>query len=539
MSSDAFSFQCGVMGGDAIQVLSFVGEESLDAGYVFDLALLATQDDLEENLLKEKLTFTIHRPNKKGGDAVWHGVAQEVEYRGSVHKRHIYQVRLVPTSWRLRQEVDCALFFDKKLPALLEDLLKAEKLTAGTHFRMACTSTAYPGEAFVCRYNESAFAFMSRHMERCGIYSFIEQKGNGDVLVLADAKTAHSPLPQGKDITYAQPSGLSPQDASQSTETIHAFSRAVRRTTKSTELRDYNTEASQPNLSAKADVTDPRTFTSEGRSVLFGEGFQSAEKGRLFANVLQESHICDAQTFYGASSVPHLRPGYLFTLKNPPRAAWEGDYLLLSVRHKGSQADSVASSLGLQGFPVLSRRRGQGFEDADEQREGAKRHDEYSNSFTCIPASIQYRAGRKTPWPRIDGVLNGVIDFAQSGERAITDKEGRYTVTLPFGTGDRNAGNHSIPLRMMQPHAGTSSGIHFPLQQGVEVLVAFIGGDPDRPVIAGALPNPTHPSPVKDEDQTKSVIKTPGGHTLVIEESATTTVTLSSPDGANFIRIQQ
>ena len=118
-----------------------------------------------------------------------------------------------------------------------------------------------------------------------------------------------------------------------------------------------------------------------------------------------------------------------------------------------------------------------------------------------------------TPKPRIAGVLSGRVEPAEAvGQYAQIDDQGRYTVRFFFDMAD-TAGRRvsSARVRMMQPHSGPGYGMHFPLKPGVEVLIAFVGGDPDRPVIAGSVPNPITASPVTHKNPQMNRIETESG----------------------------
>ena len=162
----------------------------------------------------------------------------------------------------------------------------------------------------------------------------------------------------------------------------------------------------------------------------------------------------------------------------------------------------------------------------------------YRNRFTAIPASVQFRPERVTKKSRFFGLMNAKIDAAGSGQYAELDDLGRYKVILPFDLSGRKDGKASAWLRMMQPYAGSDHGMHFPLHKGTEVLLAFIDGDPDRPVIAGAVPNPATPSPVTGDNQTMAVLQTGGKNRIAIEDKdGSQRILLQTPVADSWIRM--
>ena len=113
----------------------------------------------------------------------------------------------------------------------------------------------------------------------------------------------------------------------------------------------------------------------------------------------------------------------------------------------------------------------------------------YRNTFSCIESEVPYRPARKAPRSKVSGVIRAFVDGAGSGARAEMDEYGRYKLVFPFDISGRKGGNASCWIRMAQPQVGKDSGLSLPLLPGTEVIVSFIGGNPDRPVITGALPN--------------------------------------------------
>ena len=132
-----------------------------------------------------------------------------------------------------------------------------------------------------------------------------------------------------------------------------------------------------------------------------------------------------------------------------------------------------------------------------------------------MDASRAYRPPRVTPRPRIHGVITGITEPAPagtSGRHAQIDEQGRYTVKFFFdGAAGEGRQRSSAPVRMAQPHAGDGYGMHFPLKPSVEVTVTFVDGDPDRPIISGAVPNPVTTSPVTRREATLNRLKTQSG----------------------------
>jgi len=147
----------------------------------------------------------------------------------------------------------------------------------------------------------------------------------------------------------------------------------------------------------------------------------------------------------------------------------------------------------------------------------------YRNTFRAVDGGKPYRPPRLTPKPRIHGVLTGVVEAKAGGDigaYADIDEDGNYTVRFHFDASpphDRPRASH--PIRMSQALAGPGYGVHFPLRTGVEVLVTFVDGDPDRPIIQGAMPHPVSPSPVTRANSLQSRIQTQSGIAIVMKDT--------------------
>src|SRR5690606_26356950 len=120
------------------------------------------------------------------------------------------------------------------------------------------------------------------------------------------------------------------------------------------------------------------------------------------------------------------------------------------------------------------------------------------------------------------------VDGEADSPYAQIDDQGRYLVKFKFDESDLENGKASTYVRMMQPHGGTTEGLHFPLRKGSDVVFSFLGGDPDRPVIAGVVPNTTTPSPVTNTNHTQNVIRTGANNHIILDDS----------EGREFISIR-
>lgn len=485
-----FSFVSKATDEDSFAVVSFSGFEALSAPYRFDLVLISEKTDLDPlAVLNTAAVFTIHRDGEE--DVVFNGILIQFEETQEVNGYLYFKAVLTPRLQWLSLTHHNQVFLDQPVPKIIETVLKDAGLASGLDFEFKLQGD-YPPLEYVCQYSESYLNFISRWAEREGIYYFFEQSKDGEKIVFTDTKISHTDLPLGKDLTYAPQSGL---DSLQTKEVVKSFICKHNLLPKKVYLKDYNYRKPSLTMEGTAEV-DPDGW---GEHYLYGEHFTSPEEGNRLAKIRAEELLCRKSVYYGASSIPFLLPGFTFDLDGHYQKSSNRKYLLTEVSHEGHQRGYLVSGISTTSDSSLE----QMF---------------YANTFISIPADVQFRPERTAVKPKISGTFNAKVDAASSGQYAELDDQGRYKVLLPLDRSGRGSGKASAYCRMMQPYAGADYGMHFPLHKGTEVLLTFIDGDPDRPIIAGSVPNPETGSPVKGSNQTQSMIRSGGKNQLHFED---------------------
>lgn len=490
LTKKKYSFESKGMDKETFTVVSFRGFDAISKPYKFEILLVSEKTNVDPlKVLQNPALFTIHRDEED--DVKFNGILMQFEETQEFDGHLFFKAVLTPKLWWLSLTHHNQVFLDLSVPEIIEHTLKDGGLNYGIDFSFNLMND-YQSLEYVCQYDESHFNFASRWAEREGIYYFFEQTKNGEKIIFTDSKMEHKDLLLGKDLIYLPQSGL---DTLHTKEVIQSFLCRHNMLPQKVFLKDYNYLKPSLPIEGMADVDKD----GRGENYIYGVNFDSPEEGNRLAKIRAEALICRKSIFHGESSVPFIIPGYTFDLNDHYKDVYNRKYLVTEVTHEGHQTGYLISGLN----KVLDKR--------DEAMF-------YSNTFTAIYSDEQFRAEHLSEKPKISGTINAKIDASGSGEYAELDEYGRYKVILPFDRSGRSGGKASASFRMMQPSAGQNQGIHFPLHKGTEVLLTFIDGNPDRPLIAGAIPNPETSSPVTYNNQTKSIIVTASDNYIELED---------------------
>ncbi len=498
--SPLFSFASSGLDEKTFQVVRFTGHEGLSTLYQFEIVLISSVDNLDLSVvIKNIATFTLQSGDQTSS---YHGMVMRFEQMQKIDDFIFYRAVLVPRLWRLTQAMQNQIFLDKKPKDFLKTCIISNHFSE-TDFELKINNTAVDPWDYVCQYNESPFHFISRWMEKYGIYYYFDQTGDQDVMVCTDTRMAHTPLTNASILRYLPSSGQQSSELVVQTFTLeqNALPQQVR-------LKDYNYETPSLALNCTATVKSDGI----GEVYVYGSDFRTDAEGTVLAKLRAEEILCREKLFHASSDVPFITPGYTFTLTDHYSSSFNTDYLITKVSHEGSQAQYLTAGLKVN----------LGNQDANNY---------YSNTFTCIPATTQYRPALVTEQPKCYGTLNAKIDAAtDTGTYAELDDQGRYKVILPFDLSGLTGGKASAWVRMAQPYGGSDHGLHFPLHKGAEVLLTFINGNPDHPTIQGSVPNPLNPSVINSTTQQHCQITTGGQNKILIEDTAGQEfIQLSSP----------
>ena len=470
-------------------MLRFSGEEGFSRIFSFDVSFCTKRKDIdEEAVLASPAALAIMRPD--GSMVRFSGWPTSLTLSSSYGEWQFWSLRLQPALWKLTQQGENRIFLDCTVEDMAKEILgDAAVLPVDCDFRL---TDSYRKQEFSMQHNESLYDFLAWKLEREGIYYFFDETESGGRAVFADGREAHADLPGGASLRYSPTSGL---EASHVEEVISSFSMTASPMPKRVVVRDYSWEDPMRPLVASADVSD----SGIGDVYFYGDGFTTKEEGQRFAEIRAQGLRCRSRIFRGESAVPTMRPGFVFKLENYFDERRNASYLVTDVRHEGSQEAWLSQAVGV----VLQNPEDQVY---------------YRNSFACISADEVFRPERKAVRTKVAGMITAFIDGSSDSAVAEVNEKGCYKVVFPQDISNRPNGKSSCWIRRMQSHVGMAHGMTFPLTPGVEVLIAFIDGNPDRPVIAGAVANAVSGATENRSTVQNMGFRTPGGSGIVFND---------------------
>jgi type VI secretion system secreted protein VgrG len=465
------------LGEDAFLVERFTAVERVSSMYSISLDLVSENRGVDPaSLLRKPLTLTF---DTMGGEPrLMHGIVRSFRYAGPRDDLSAYHAEVVPWTWLL------TLTHDSKIHQQMHALDIVQRVFEDKGFKdfqVRCMATP-PVRDHCVQYRETHFDFVSRLLEEEGIFFFFEHAEDKHTLVLADHTSAVKHA-GAKTIRMAPSVGSFLNE-----EVIWELTAQDAVGIRSVLLADYNPLTPsqqlwypQPGPAAKAGTGDDAAadFQYPARHDALGE----AERQHNLRIEAEESLL---SSISGWSSCRSFRAGARIDIADHPRDAINQPYHLISVTHSGSLA----------------------------YRPGDERPFEYSNEFVAIPHTVPFRPARRTPKPVIPGSQTAVV-AGPKGNEIHVDKHGRVKVKFHWDPQKVGDDKSSCWVRVASPWAGKGWGmVHIP-RIGQEVVVQFLDGDPDRPLIVGGVYNADQVPPYTlPANQTQSGIKsrsTPDG----------------------------
>ncbi len=446
------------LGANKLLLRSFRGEERISDLFEFRLEMASEDNAIDFSAIVGK-AVTITLTLASGTDHYLNGIVSRFIQEETNLRLTRYFAEIRPWFWLLTKTSDCKIFQNKSVPDIIESIFSD---LGFTDFRNDLKGTYDPRE-YCVQYNETAFNFVSRLMEEEGIFYFFEHSSSTHTMVLGDDADAHKTCPglESSPVSFKQ----SLMD--------HTQDLAITRCTVEEEVvsgaythDDYNFETPNTDLNSQSQSDTPTYKIYE-----YPGGYLKKDAGQKLADLRLDALEQPQKTIRGDGFVRAFVSGHKFELKDHYRSDVNQTYILQSVSHAATQEN-------------------------------------YTNTFTAFPSDVPFRPPLLTPKPRISGTQTAVV-VGKAGEEIWTDKYGRIKVQFHWDQLGKNDENSSCWIRVDYGWAGKQWGGIFLPRIGQEVIVSYLEGDPDRPLVTGAVYNSVQLVPYTlPDEQTKSTVKT-------------------------------
>ncbi len=441
------------LGDDVLLVKSVAITERLGRLFQIEADLASEQGSVNfDDILGKNATIRLELPNQK--TRYFNGnVSRFVQTRMEGRYAH-YRATLVPWLWFLTRTADCRIFQSMKVPDIVKQVFRDQGFA---DVRDALTGS-YLTWDYCVQYRETDFNFVSRLMEQEGIYYFFEHENGKHTLVLADDKSAHKPFPDYATINYrAEVTGVRTE------EYISDWILQKEVQTGVYSLNDFNFTTPKSSLLAKSQVSQAHAQSNFEIYDYPGEYDDQGEGQSLYSKLRIQEHQAQHEVAQGHGNARGLASGAIFTLDLFPRSDQNRDYLI------------TETYIHITG-------------DIYEGRGGGGRGEFYTCAFSAIPSDVPYRPPRLTPKPLIQGPQTAMV-VGTKGEEIMTDKYGRVKLQFHWDRYSKGDENSSCWVRVSQAWAGKNWGAIYIPRIGQEVIVEFLEGDPDQPIITGRVYN--------------------------------------------------
>jgi type VI secretion system secreted protein VgrG len=465
------------LGADALVVRSISIEEPISRLFTINAELRSERGEIDfDEVLGKNATLRVELG--ENDTRYFNGFVSRMVQGANVGAYATYRAEIVPWLWFLTRTADCRIFQNKSIPDIIEEVFKAHGFDG---YKLKLSGSYSPWE-FCVQYRETDFNFVSRLMEEEGIYYFFEHEDGKHTMVIADGANAHVATAKYEEVTFRE---LDSEGTDEHVMTDWSILKEVQPGAYS--LSDYFFE--KPKTSLRSTAHKSRPYGGADFEIYDYPGeYEKPSEGDQLAQVRLDEYQSQYEVLRGTTNAGGLRTGAKFSLKDHPRADQNRDYLITSISMHLATGEYASS----------------------EARQG--------NSFSCqitsIPFEQTFRAPRITPKPIVQGPQTAVVS-GPKGEEIHVDKYGRVKVQFHwdrYGKGDENS---SCWIRVSQGWAGKSWGMIYTPRVGQEVIIEFLEGDPDRPIITGRVYNdavmPPYPLPDKKAISTLKSNSTKGG----------------------------
>ncbi|SFQ73955.1 type VI secretion system secreted protein VgrG [Variovorax sp. OK605] len=446
--------------GDALKFHRLVGREALSQAYVFDVELLGNSNAIDPKaLLGKSATVTVQTETglrHLAGVVTRFGLLQEDA------RQSFYKMRLRPWLWLASRSSDFRIFQGQTVPEIIAAVLGRYGYPMEQKL-----SRSYRTWTYCVQYDEDDFSFIARLCEHEGIYFCFRHEAKQHVLVFADdIASSHGPLPGGETVCYHPHEKSGMTGGLEPSERIYAWETSEEVRSGHYYLDHYDFEHPNADLTSLRQMPPGHDHDDHEMYEWPGDYLQHSD-GESYARIRNEEQLSERSRAKGRSNLRELAPGHTIRLASHPRADQNQQYLLLGVSYLLQENLEASEGTG---------------------RDGTVQGSVQQFAFDVQPTTYAWRPKRTTPKPRTRGPQTAIV-VGPPGEEIWTDKYGRVKVQFQWDRLGRNNENSSCWLRVSTYWAGATFGGAALPRIGQEVIVDFLNGDPDFPIITGRVHN--------------------------------------------------
>ena len=460
------------LGPDALQIKSFRGGEQVSRPFEYEVELVGDDSDVDfDKLVGQQATVQLNMA--EGARRYFNGYISKFALVRCLGATTCYRATLVPWLWFLTRCADCRIFQEKSAPDIIKEIVQEHGFSGV--FDKSSLQT-HPTLHYCVQYRETDFSFVSRLMESEGICYYFKHENGKHTLVLSDSKSGHEAFPGYANVPY-QPPSLEFRGK----ETIYEWALEQEVQTGAYALNDFDFNNPRAGVLAAATQSPEQFSYSKYEMFDYPGGYNVKADGEAYSRVRIEELRAQAEVARGECDARGIAAGYLFTLDDFPRADQCREYLVTSASYM--------------------------IENPEENGSEAAQN-KFACTFTAIPSEKPFRPARVTPKPVVKGPQTAIV-VGKSGEEIWTDEFGRVRLQFHCDRYGKSDENSSCWVRVAQVWAGKNWGAINTPRLGQEVIVEFLEGDPDQPIVTGRVYNKDHMPPYTlPASMTKSAVKT-------------------------------
>lgn len=466
-----FFLELGEYDEDDLKVLRFSSSEKISE--MFSVAIEFASRDPELDFTAIIGAPAILGVATTGETRYLHGIGVEIEQTGATQGHTYYSATLRPKAWRLTQRTNCRIFQNMGVDGILKDIFRDHDMT-GADVEFDLGGSCEPRE-FCVQYRETDYDFVSRLMEEEGMFFYFVSSATVSKIVVTDKGDSRPRIDGDDELRFAPTGGMTSEDSRD-----QIFDLQVKRQLVSDSYASRGRHIEKPH-----DMHDATVQLDGTKREIFEhlEDYDDVSVGSEIVERRLQEVLAQEILLTGMSNSSALVPGFEFDLTEHPRASFNGPYHITEFVMSGASPQSLEEDMATGGEA------------------------EFSSQLVAIPSEVVYRPERKTPRPLVEGTQLGLVVGSSEAE-IETDEYGRIKVRFRWDRETEGDETSSCWIPVAQPWAGSNWGFLAIPRVGQEVVVDFLSGNPDKPIVVGSVYNGEQmPAQTLEQDKSRMTLR--------------------------------